>query len=200
MLEKEKSIVIITTTISICIMLLVGIDKPLEKKMVLNHETNKNQTQIQTVIDKPNDLDTKSGTLSNISEDKSENIPVEKTKKAIEVKPAETINNNESEILKPPEENLIKAEDELKTATVFKVNKNDIYGELTFFDKEKLLLISTKIKSSDYKIISDMLKSDVDGEGVLSTLKILKNRLSKKDYSKINQIFKKFINMELVDN
>jgi len=200
MLEKEKSIVIITTTISICIMLLVGIDKPLEKKMVLNHETNKNQTQIQTVIDKPKDLDTKSGTLSNISEDKSENIPVEKTKKAIEVKPAETINNNESEILKPPEENLIKAEDELKTATVFKVNKNDIYGELTFFDKEKLLLISTKIKSSDYKIISDMLKSDVDGEGVLSTLKILKNRLSKKDYSKINQIFKKFINMELVDN
>ena len=52
---------------------------------------------------------------------------------------------------------------------------------------------------SDYKKINGLLQGDVDGTGVLTSLKILKDKLSKNDYSKIKQIFSKFINMDLVD-
>ena len=211
MLEREKSIIIISTTISICIMLLSGIDNNQEKKEVNKQGSTKNEIQI--TIDKSKDVSTTSKTHLDekkaiiASENKEESIvtkepgkPIEEKNNIESTKAPENSNKNESPALQVPEENLKKDEDTEKTAAVFKVNREDIYGGLSLLDKEKLFLISTKLKASDYKKIYDLLQVDVDGTGTLSALKILKERLSKNDYSKIKQIFNKFINMDLVDN
>lgn len=213
MLEREKSIIMVSTTISICIMLLLGTGKSQEKKEISNIENTKVQNQI--IIDKSKSLKTPIMSLGNLEEDKSINASkntekdttVKETEKPIEekntvqsAKATENNNKDESKVLPIQEENLKKEEETENTAAVFKINREDIFGELSFADKEKLFLISTKLKASDYKKISNLLEVDVDGQGVLTSLKILKERLSKNDYAKIKQIFSKFINMDLVDN
>ncbi|MBC8062626.1 MAG: hypothetical protein H7Y18_18495 [Clostridiaceae bacterium] len=225
MLEREKSIIIISTTVSICVMLLTGIDASQEKKVVIKKENIKSQTEI--VIDKLKDENTDTKVLNNLQSDKGSNtlenkdhsVAVKETekpiKKPVQVKPIEVkpiekddvgiskapeSNGNESNTTLIPEVDLKKDEGMEKTAPVFKVKKEDIMGELSFFDKEKLLLISAKLKTSDYKKINELLEGDVDGQGVLSSLRLLKARLSKNDYTKIKQIFGKFINIDLVEN
>ena len=208
MLEKEKSIIIISTTISICIMLLTGIDKGQEKKVIKSYENNKNQTQI--IIDKSKNANTTSKALVSVDKDKVINtlenkeigITIKEAEQPIQDKPIEenNIDQNESAVPQLPEQNLNKDDNIEKTAPVFKVNSENIFSELSFVDKEKLFVISIKLKTSDYKKISNLLEGDVDGQGVLSSLRILKKRLSINDYSKIKQIFNKFINMDLVNN
>jgi len=213
MLEKEKSIIIISTTLSICIMLLTGIDKSNET-VVINKSANiKNKTEI--IIDRPK-MPTEastSGSLGKIDEskpsiaskNKKESVVVAETKKPIEEKKntesskvAENNIKSESVPIQSPSESSIENENTEETASVFKVNREDIYSELSFYDKEKLILISTKLKIVDYQKINNLLQGDTDGTGVLSSLRILKDRLSKNDYSKIKEIFSKFINMDLV--
>ena len=210
MLEKEKSIIVISTTISICIMLLTGIEKTPITNIASNQEHVKNQSEV--IVDNPKlpIITMTAGETVNANKDKVNNTSESKKDQVVEAKkPIDESKNNDNS--KTSDSNIVRSETELpkespsenndteKTASVFKVNREDIFSELSFFDKEKLLLISTKLKVSDYKKINVLLQGDVDGTGVLTSLKILKDKLSKNDYSKIKQIFSKFINMDLVD-
>jgi len=210
MLGKEKSIIVISTTISICLMLLTGIDNNQEKKVINKNANDKNQIQMVKEVPKTENTnntikDIPEVIAKNTTENKGNDVTVKKVEKPKEVKPVEKEKveipkGTESSTEKLPEENLQKDEVTEKAVSVFKVKKEDIFNNLSFFDKEKLLLISTKLKAADYKKINALLEGDVDGQGILSSLIILKDKLSKSDFLKIKQIFSKFINMDLIDN
>lgn len=85
-----------------------------------------------------------------------------------------------------------------KDVSVFKVSKSEIKDDLTIADKEKLLSIGSKLSAVDYEKINEYLKNG-NKEDIKNTIKLLKERLSDKDYKKVQQVAEKFINMDLVD-
>lgn len=85
-----------------------------------------------------------------------------------------------------------------KDVSVFKVSKSKIKDDLTIADKEKLLSIGSKLSAVDYEKINEYLKNGNE-EDIKNTIKLLKERLSDKDYKKVQQVAEKFINMDLVD-
>ena len=81
---------------------------------------------------------------------------------------------------------------------VFKVSKSKIKDSLTLADKEKLLSIATKLSAIDYEKINKYLETGSD-EDIRNTIKLLKNRLSDKDYEKVKGVAEKFINMDAIE-
>lgn len=81
---------------------------------------------------------------------------------------------------------------------VFKVSKSKIKDSLTLADKEKLLSIAAKLSAIDYEKINKYLETGSD-EDIRNTIKLLKSRLSDKDYEKVKEVVEKFINMDAVE-
>lgn len=81
---------------------------------------------------------------------------------------------------------------------VFKVSKSKIKDKLTLSDKEKLLSVAAKLSAVDYEKINTYLQNGSD-EDIKNTIKLLKSRLSDKDYEKVKLVAEKFINMEVVE-
>ncbi len=81
---------------------------------------------------------------------------------------------------------------------VFKVSKSKIKDKLTLSDKEKLLSIAAKLSAVDYEKINTYLQNGSD-EDIKNTIKLLKSRLSDKDYEKVKLVAEKFINMNVVE-
>ncbi|MBI6874014.1 hypothetical protein [Clostridium aciditolerans] len=81
---------------------------------------------------------------------------------------------------------------------VFKVSKSKIKDKLTLSDKEKLLSIAAKLSAVDYEKINTYLQNGSD-EDIKNTIKLLKSRLSDKDYEKVKLVAEKFINMDVVE-
>ncbi|WML36614.1 hypothetical protein [Clostridium sp. OS1-26] len=65
-------------------------------------------------------------------------------------------------------------------------------------DKEKLLSIAAKLSAVDYEKINKYLQNGSD-EDIKNTIKLLKSRLSDKDYEKVRVVAEKFINMDVVE-
>ena len=85
-----------------------------------------------------------------------------------------------------------------KDAAVFKVSKGDIKGMLSLSDKQKIFAIALKLSASDYNRIKGYLE-DGDDESIVKALKLLKDRLSEKDYEKLKTVADKFVNMDVVE-
>ncbi|MBV7276474.1 hypothetical protein JMF89_01850 [Clostridiaceae bacterium UIB06] len=81
---------------------------------------------------------------------------------------------------------------------VFKVSKLKIKDSLTLADKEKLLSVAAKLSAIDYEKINKYLENGSD-EDIRNTIKLLKSRLSDKDYEKVKAVAEKFINMDAVE-
>lgn len=99
-------------------------------------------------------------------------------------------NNNEQE-----NKNVSNSE---KDIPVFKIAKSKIKDNLTFIDKEKLLSIGSKLSAVDYEKTKKYLENGSD-EDIKSTIKLLRERLSDKDFEKVKEVAGKFINMEAVN-
>ncbi|MBC2579837.1 hypothetical protein [Clostridium sp. DJ247] len=81
---------------------------------------------------------------------------------------------------------------------VFKISKYKVKDSLTFTDKEKLLVIASKLSAVDYEKINEYLQKGSD-EDIKNTIKLLRERLSDKDYEKVREVAGKFINMDVVE-
>lgn len=81
---------------------------------------------------------------------------------------------------------------------VFKVSKAKISESLTLSDKAKLLSVASKLSAVDYEKINKYL-GDSSDQNVKNAIKLLKERLSEKDYEKVKEVAKKFINMDVVE-
>lgn len=81
---------------------------------------------------------------------------------------------------------------------VFKVSRAEINDSLTLSDKAKLLSIASKLSAVDYEKVRKYLESGTD-EDVKKAIKLLKERLSEKDYDRVKEVAKKVINMDVVE-
>lgn len=109
-------------------------------------------------------------------------------------------NNKESQIIesKADDNKNDTSSNNEKDVSVFKVSKSKIKDDLTIGDKEKLLSIGSKLSAVDYEKVNEYLKNGSEDD-IKNTIKLLKERLSDKDYKKVQQVAEKFINMDLVD-
>lgn len=83
---------------------------------------------------------------------------------------------------------------------VFKVSTDVIRKELTFKDKQKLLVMASKLSPFDYgRIKKDLYCPDAE-EGVKDALLLVRERLSDKDYEKVKDILDRFINVDAIEN
>lgn len=81
---------------------------------------------------------------------------------------------------------------------VFKVSRSKINDTLTLSDKASLLSIASKLSAVDYEKVKKYLESGSD-EDIKNTIKLLKERLSEKDYDKVKEAAKKVINIDVVE-
>lgn len=82
--------------------------------------------------------------------------------------------------------------------SVFKVSRSQINDSLTLSDKTKLLSIASKLSAIDYEKVRKYLQSGSD-QDIKNTVKLLKERLSEKDYDKAKEVAQKIINMDVVE-
>lgn len=66
--------------------------------------------------------------------------------------------------------------------------KNEIKSKLTLEDKDKILDISKILAPVDYARIEEYIKMSNQEEGIPKALKLLRSRLTNKDYGKIEDI------------
>lgn len=88
---------------------------------------------------------------------------------------------------------------EIGEAPVFKVSKEEIKEKLSLSDKQKLLLVARKLSPSDYEKINQYISNEGDEQGIIDAIKLLRDRLSDKDYEKIKEVAGKFLNMDVVE-
>ena len=81
---------------------------------------------------------------------------------------------------------------------MFKVSRSKINESLTLSDKAKLLSVASKLSAIDYEKVNKYIESGKD-EDIKNAIKLLKERLSEKDYDKVKEVAKKFINMDVVE-
>jgi hypothetical protein len=84
--------------------------------------------------------------------------------------------------------------------SVFKVSTGKIMESLTISDKIRLLYVSMKLGKENYKKVEAYLYADNAEDGVLKALKLLKEDLSEKEYSKVRKIAVKFIDMDVAES
>ena len=115
----------------------------------------------------------------------------------------EKVNDVNTDVRNSSEKDLINnsngSENEETYAAAFKVSKNEIMSSLSLIDKGRILIIASKLSAIDYKKIQELLKIG-DEKGIITAIKLLKEKLSEKDYTKIRGIAEKFLNMEMVEN
>lgn len=83
--------------------------------------------------------------------------------------------------------------------SVFRVSASKIKENLTTSDKIKLLYVSTKLDTEDYKKVQEYLYAKDAEDGVLKALKLLKKDLSAKEYDKVRKVAGRFIDMNLAE-
>lgn len=145
------------------------------KKMKMNEINGEIEHDKKVFFEENNKTnDVKKGTIK--SNDKPEDL------KANDVESSEDASSSQSK----------------ESIPVFKVSKSKIKDSLTLADKEKLLSVAAKLSAIDYEKINKYLENGSD-EDIRNTIKLLKSRLSDKDYEKVKVVAEKFINMDAVE-
>lgn len=91
-----------------------------------------------------------------------------------------------------------KSDSSKEDVPVFKVSRSEINDSLTLADKTKLLSIASKLSAVDYEKVRGYLQSGSD-QDIKNTVKLLKERLSEKDYDKAKEVAQKIINMDVAE-
>ncbi len=142
-----------------------------------NYQENKKESQKESskdkqIVKKSKDIEKpplKEESISSVSEDKlKEEVSEDK------IKESEVKNKN--------------------SCPVFSVQKENIPDKLTINEKGKLFRISNKLSAIDYGKLMEYINQDDDEKAVRDSLRLLKTRLSKKDYEEIKNIMKRFVN------
>lgn len=90
-------------------------------------------------------------------------------------------------------------ESTIEDMPVFKIASSEILASLSLLDKEKLLVIGSKLSPLDYARIKEYLYMKDRDEGVKKAILLLKERLSREDYKKVKDIMDAYINMEVIE-
>lgn len=80
--------------------------------------------------------------------------------------------------------------------SLYKVNKDEALNELTDADKKDLDTIIYKLSAFDIGKIKNYSQDYDEEEGVINTFKLLKTRLSGKDYKRVKDICSMFLDIE----
>lgn len=199
-MKKERSytiVFVLSSILSITAMLF-----SMNNKVVVNENT------INPIlsVEKEN-IEEESVTMDSESKD-SKNIDNDILIDEINENDKESKNNdNDSEIMDKENNRFNKNIDnttvddnaENEEAPVFKVASSKILGSLSILDKEKLLVIGTKLAPLDYARIKEYLYSDDRDKGVKNVILLLKERLSDKDYEKVKKIMDEYINIDSIE-
>jgi len=175
----------------------VGIDNyEQDKEQVNSKEDNKKLNNNIGVIDTKTEEKKKEEESKNKTEDNK--IVVDEN--VIKNNDNSITSNEESLISENKEESINDGSvEEEDYASAFKVSKSDIMSSLSLLDKGKILIIATKLSSVDYKKTQEFLQIG-DEKGIINAMKLLKEKLSEEDYSKVREVAEKFLNMEIVEN
>lgn len=119
--------------------------------------------------------------------------------KIVDDKKSTTKEIKQSSSLDQDNKSLNSKDDSLEKDTpVFKVARSKISESLTLSDKAKLLSVASKLSAIDYEKVNKYLEVGSD-EDVKNVIKLLKERLSEKDYDKVKEVASKFINMNVAE-
>ncbi|NMM61532.1 hypothetical protein HBE96_02245 [Clostridium sp. P21] len=215
-------VVILCTTICVGIMIY-------SSRIDVNENSIKGKVEVMNTNNKTNSAESKiqndknKGKSEEKSKDNITNSPQSKSKELISMTDsykknkmdmiADKIDEDKKEIFSQYDEKVDKENQRTKSNNddknndnlnsekdlpVFKVSRSKIKDSLTIADKEKLLSVGSKLSAVDYEKVNQYLKNGSD-EDIKNTIKLLKQRLSDKDYGKVEQVVKKFINMESVN-
>lgn len=157
----------------------------------INVSENNSESKVNSDSDKLKEIkDASKGNSekrnNNISSKKDEIAQSEKNKNTQQINNKKILNENEKVA-------------RMETVSVFKVSKDDIKSKLSLADKEKILNAATKLSPVDYAKIKKYIESEDSEEGIKMAMKLLKERLSEKDYNKVREVASKFLNMELIE-
>ncbi|SHH50459.1 hypothetical protein [Clostridium grantii] len=87
----------------------------------------------------------------------------------------------------------------VEDVSVFKVSSSEIFSSLTLSDKEKLLVVGSKLSPIDYACMKEYLYMDDRDEGAKKAILLLKSRLSNEDYAKVKEIMDDYINIKAIE-
>lgn len=199
--RKLSLLVIIITTFCVCAMLYSSKMKVIEGNK--KNETN-NITKDNNLITKNNSL--KSNNESGKSNDKNAvgstegkkiNKPsIKNTVDSSENKNSNNVKNNLNQ--ESDSENNNQNSSNKKEIAVFKVSKGEIKDMLSLSDILRIESIAGKLSGTDFTRVKQYLQEG-DDESVIKALKLLKERLSDKDYEKFKAVASKFINLEVIE-
>lgn len=127
------------------------------------------------------------------------NINVEKENLYIDYKDKEDKGEKEDINKDKDKYNNLKEKPIKKEEKVFKVDKYSIPNKISRRDKIKLISMSKELSVSDYGLLLEHIKRTDELEAAVDIFKILKNKLSYKDYKLIKEIFNPYINIELIE-
>lgn len=86
-----------------------------------------------------------------------------------------------------------------ESKSVFKVDKNTIMDKINFQDKLRLMNITRKLSIIDYGTINKNLKGQDEYNCARDIFRILKSRLSSKDYNEVKEILKPYIDVDAIE-
>lgn len=80
--------------------------------------------------------------------------------------------------------------------SIYKINKDEVLDKLTDTDKGELEKIIYKLSSFDIGKIKKYIQDDNEEMGIVNAFKVLKTRLSLKDYERIKDICSRFLDID----
>lgn len=85
-------------------------------------------------------------------------------------------------------------------AAIFKVDVGKLQDEVTLLDKAKLMTVATKISSVDYAKINNYMGDSNRTRGIINIFKLLKIRLSAKDYDQFKNVASKYVDVNCIES
>jgi hypothetical protein len=185
----------------------ISVRKVAEINSNLNQEKNKinEATDINDNIQEDDVPQKEISINNNKSEDENRNDILDTSSMKVDIEDADFDKHIYGSGYVPKESNSLEdynyknKEDEQNEQSVFKVSTGKIMDNLTSTDKIKLLYISIKLGRDNYKKVEEYLYAKDAENGVLEALKLLKEKLSEKEYEKVRSIAGKFIDMEAAE-
>jgi len=196
--KRLSLFVIMITVICVCIILYNS-----GERAIVYNKNNEVKTKGVTDENNKKNNDEGSNSLGKSSKDNIENknISNPSSKGEADRTSSENQRNNENVENSSTDESVNEIDSQYslnkKEIEVFKVSKGEIKDMLSLSDMLKIESIGGKLSGTDFTRIKQYLQKG-DDESVIKALKLLKERLSDKDYEKFKVVAGKFINLEVI--
>lgn len=87
-----------------------------------------------------------------------------------------------------------------EVTSIFKVDKNSIISEISNIDKLKIIKMSNRLSVDDYKELANNIKRSDELLAATDIFRLLKSKLSNRDYRELTMILSPYINIEIIEN